>query len=339
MSARTTRRRNVPIKSVPSPVTFAAPTLDGTEDDEHPLVETEDDGIPEIDDEPEPVKGPAIESMASQVLRADFVDVNATMAGQWLGEQARNRILRKGRIVEFTRDMLAGKWEDTGEAVKFDKDGCMVDGQHRMEGLVLAAKTYPAIEVNFLIVRGLNRKAQMVMDTNTRRTAADQLRIGGFSDYAALAAAAKWCLIWDRQALYSDRLLKSVTHSEIIEYVEQNPKLKELTGLCTSKMRKHIDMPVGYVITCYYILWRMDPEYATEFFARLADGAMLPLEDPILALRHRLHELKQTRASLPGDLYMSLLMRTWNARRKGKKVSKLQVYNRDRVPIRCPMPE
>ena len=46
---------------------------------------------------------------------------------------------------------------------------------------------------------------------------------------------------------------------------------------------------------------------------------------------------KADRSSLPGDLYLSLIFRTWNAYRKGTPIKKLQVW-KDKQPIRCPKP-
>ncbi len=270
-------------------------------------------------------------------LAIEFLGVTGPMAVQWLAEKASNRNVRKGRVVEFARDMLANNWHPTGEAIKFDTTGAMVDGQHRCEAVALAAKTKPDIVVNMLVVRNVPPEAQAVMDTNTRRTAADQLKIAGYGNYAMLSAAAKWCVIWDRKVLYADRMLKSVTHAEILDYVKENPQLQEICNYVMNRLNAHIDMPSGYIGTGYYVCWRIAPDEADEFFARLADGVMLDQNDPILALRNRLRDLKADRSSLPGDLYLSLLFRSWNARRLGKKVHKLQVY-KDKMPIKCPDP-
>lgn len=268
---------------------------------------------------------------------ADWVTVTGEMAAGWLEGMGRNRSVRKARVVEFSRDMLAGSWHPTGEAIKFNEAGSMVDGQHRCEAVVLAAKTDPDIAVSMLVVRGVPQEATLVMDTNTRRSSADQLKIAGYENYAQLAAAAKWCVVWDRKTLYSDKMLKSVTHAEILAYVQDNPVLLEKCKFMMNRLKVHIDMPAGYIGAGYYILWRIDPDEADEFFARLADGVMLPRFHPILALRDRLRDLKADRSSLPGDLYLSLLFRTWNSVRLGKSVHKLQVY-KNKISIKCPDP-
>jgi hypothetical protein len=271
-------------------------------------------------------------------LAVEFVNVDAVQARQWLDDQSRNRNLRKSRVVEFSRDMLGNKWHPTGEAIKFDTEGLMVDGQHRCEAVILADKTRPGISVPMLVVRGVPHEAQMVMDTNTRRTAADQLRIAGFNNYAMLSAAAKWCILWDRKAMYADRMIKTVTHAEILDYVEVNRKLIEITNEVTNRLNKHIDMPSGYICAGYYICWRVDSEYAEEFYNRLADGVMLAPGDPILALRNRLRDLRKEHSSLQGEVWLSLLMRVWNMRREGRKLQTLQLY-KDGQFIRCPEPK
>lgn len=317
----------VPNRPVPGP-----PPQDMLDMDDDEVDLADDDGVTEVDD-----VQPTQRASGSDI-KIEVVDITGEMVRPWLEGKARNRNIRKNRVVEFARDMLNDNWHETGEAIKFDVNGKLVDGQHRCEALALASKTKPDLVLkNVLVVRGIPAEAQMVMDTNTRRTAADQLRIAGFDNYAQLSAAAKWCLIWDRKVLYADRMLKSVTHAEILEYVKANPELREICTLIMNRLNKYIDMPSGYIGAGYYICWRISPDDADEFFARLADGIMLGKGNPILALRERLRDLKGDHSSLPGDLYLSLLFRTWNAYRENKEVHKLQVW-KDKQPIKCPNP-
>jgi hypothetical protein len=232
--------------------------------------------------------------------------------------------------------MLNRNWRVTGEALKFDPEGKLLDGQHRLAAVLDAAETDPSITVPMLVVRGVPREAQDVMDTNSRRTGADQFKIKGYANYAALAAATKWSIIWERGALYTDRDSRAVTHSDQLEFVQANPRLEEITALAASKS-KFIYMPLGFIITSWWVLDRIDEEQAQWFFARLADGVNLPDMHPIHALKASLITLRLQKSHMSPDVYLSMVMRTWNAIREGKTMQRMQIY-KDGRPIKCPMP-
>lgn len=261
--------------------------------------------------------------------------VNAETATRWLEVNVSNRTIRKRKIVEYRRDMLGGNWRDVGDPVRFDTDENMCDGQHRMMALIQADEVQPGIELEFLVVRGVQSEDRAVIDTGTKRTAGDQLKMAGYQHPALLASAAKWCCMWDRQAVYGDLANRSVTHAEILEYVEQNPSLLEIAAAVNNRMKTHIDMPPGYIVTAYFLCSRLDEADAFEFFERLTDGAMLAGGDPILALRSRLRDLDRNRANLSGEMWLSLVFRAWNARREGRSMRVLPL-DRQGKPIPAP---
>jgi hypothetical protein len=268
-------------------------------------------------------------------LDVGLVRVNAALAKEWLEVNVSNRTVRNRKVIEYRRDMLGGKWKDVGDAIRFDTNGDMCDGQHRMMALVEADEEAPGLTFDFLVVRGVQPEDWGVIDTGTKRTAGDQLKMAGYKNHTLLAAAAKWCCMWDRQAVYGDKANRSVTHPEILEYVEKNPALVSIADTVSTRMRIHIDMPPGYIVASYFLCSRVSEGDAFEFFERLTDGAMLAGGDPILALRSRLRDLDRTRSNLSGDMWLSLVFRTWNARREGRPLRALPL-DRQGTPIPAP---
>jgi hypothetical protein len=269
-------------------------------------------------------------------LDLDVARVDAAVAQEWLSHNVCNRMKRRSRLAEFKRDMLNNNWRTVGDPIRFDTNGDMCDGQHRMIALGNAALIDPGIEFDFLVIRGIKTADRHVLDTGTRRSAADQLRINGYKNYSTLASAAKWCAMWDRDALYAaDFSTRSITHAEILGYVIENPDLEAVVNRVVSRLRLYIDIPPGYIAAAYYLCQRINAKQADEFFERTADGVGLPGRDPILALRRRLHELDKAHAVLRGEQWLGLLARTWNARREGRSMRTLAVYRED-IPIACP---
>lgn len=287
--------------------------------------------------------GRATSSTAEKVqLTIETIDV-ATVE-QWFEHVDRQRGVRKARVVSIARDIYDGNYVMTGEAFKFDENGMFVDGQHRAQALLLANKMAAEagrlpITIEAVVVRGVPAEAMTVMDTGAARSPADQLNIANFSNPTLLASAAKWIILFDRDSLYADRMMRTVTHTEIRRFVDNNEHLGRIVETVAVRLRKKIDaMTPATIAASYYLCWRVDPDQADWFFDKLATGAALDESNPILALRSRLRELRNARTSLNAEVYMSLAIRTWNAVRENREMAAIPVYRRG-VAIRCPAPK
>lgn len=266
-------------------------------------------------------------------ITRELIDVPT--AQKYLDINEANRNIRSRMVTEFKRDMLAGNWRDVGDAIRFDTEGNLIDGQHRLTALVAAGEEDPSIALEFTVVRNVETVDRAVIDIGSKRTAADQLKMAGYGNPVLLAPAAKWCLLWERQALYADAEVRSVTHQEVMDYVQENPELQDIVATVKGRLKKGIDMPSPYVCTGYYLTHQIDEGAAFQFFERLSDGALLEPGSPILALRSRLRDLKNTHASLAGDMWLSLLLRTWNAWREQRSLRNIPV-ERSGKPIPAP---
>src|SRR5688500_13425048 len=93
------------------------------------------------------------------------VTITPQMAKDWLAANTHNRKLRDHHVVALSRDMKAGRWHDTGTPIKFDRAGVLLDGQHRLEAIVLAD-----VPIQMWVFRGLESEVQDYMDTGLRRS-------------------------------------------------------------------------------------------------------------------------------------------------------------------------
>jgi len=87
-------------------------------------------------------------------------------------------------VKEYVSAMIEGEWLYNGEAIKFDRDGRLVDGQHRLEAVVKANKP-----IAFLVIRGLDPEVFKTIDTGKKRSAGDVLAIKGVKNPNAVGAA------------------------------------------------------------------------------------------------------------------------------------------------------
>lgn len=70
-------------------------------------------------------------------MRIEEVLVTPEKAVEWLGcNIKRNRPILTDRETSYAHDMVSGKWIRNGETIKFDTNGKLIDGQHRLRAIV-----------------------------------------------------------------------------------------------------------------------------------------------------------------------------------------------------------
>ncbi|MCS4153327.1 hypothetical protein GGQ03_000584 [Salinibacter ruber] len=130
-------------------------------------------------------------------LKARYIDITPAQAQRWLGRNKRNRPLRPGQVKRYAKLMDEGKWITSPDAIAFDSEGRLINGQHRLQAAVQADEP---IE-DALVASGLPTSAFKIADMGAKRTAADVLRIEGFRHPQELGAVMKLLVLWAQDRL------------------------------------------------------------------------------------------------------------------------------------------
>ncbi len=130
-------------------------------------------------------------------LKARYIDITPAQAQRWLGRNKRNRPLRPGQVKRYAKLMDEGKWITSPDAIAFDSEGRLINGQHRLQAAVQADE--PIEEA--LVASGLPTSAFKIADMGAKRTAADVLHIEGFRHPQELGAVMKLLVLWAQDRL------------------------------------------------------------------------------------------------------------------------------------------
>lgn len=139
-----------------------------------------------------PVHGKANVAMPeAQVMDAEagtLVNVTPELAVEWLEHNTRNRKLRQSVVDRYAADMKAGRWLVTGDAIAFDRNGAIVNGQHRLWAVMESGLTVP-----MLVARDLAPEVVSVLDDHLKRSLTDVAEIArpGSTVSTSHAAVAK----------------------------------------------------------------------------------------------------------------------------------------------------
>lgn len=249
------------------------------------------------------------------------------VARQYLEMSQVNRDYILPWIETLARDIQAGKWNHNGESIKFDWNGVLRDGHHRLAACIRADQGFITE-----VVRGVDPEA--VLDVGKPRSFAQNLamrnRIPAGSHPTTVAAITRLVYQYSHSKRGSgDEEVKSPYSQFLLIPTHEQPSHRELEAmvpgdaptteliLAGSKLGNSIKKlaPAAHLGAAYTILTPIDPEQAGIFFEALHTGSDLHVGNPILALRDRLLSVRQPR---PGfgrpDAWdtLSMVIRAWN---------------------------
>ena len=120
-------------------------------------------------------------------MQFETVTITPEIAESYLQHNINNRPLKPKTVEKFAFSLSQGQWVQNGDTIRFDLEGTLIDGQHRLKAVVKAQMPL----VDQPVVRGLPLEAWRTIDDGTRRTDADVLARCGIKNAAGLAALAK----------------------------------------------------------------------------------------------------------------------------------------------------
>lgn len=247
--------------------------------------------------------------------RSGFYVISPEDAGVLLRDRAKNRGLSQLRIQKYARRMREGLWKsDRSQPLLFDEDtGQLVDGQHRLEGLIVNGKP-----MRFLCLYA--QWSMPTLDENKPRAARDVL--AAFTEgqnNSVRAAAARRAILYDRAKKRSADVFvlpqrtEDIDNSEILRYVKVHPELDEQTEKVLSWYRKAASpLPPSDVTALLHITSRSGAARAENWWQGLVLQEGLMRGDVRLAV-HRLflRETKNKQMRPQVGVTFARLLKAW----------------------------
>jgi hypothetical protein len=244
------------------------------------------------------------------VQQTVVVDIDPDTADWLYGFNHVNRVIRQHVVETYARDMREGRWNFTSDTIKFDEDGNLIDGQHRLRAIMLSGVTG-----RIAIAVGLAREVQLVIDGGSKRTAADALNFAGLladSKYAnRIAAAARSAWNIEKNSTVSRTTPPST--AELIEWIEKNHAIQDAV-FAVDGLSKTIALPPAFTAVAYFFGMKQIPQETIKFFNDLRTNVGLAETSPANLLRLRIS------AQNNSDTYLEkfwLMLRALNMVRYG----------------------
>ena len=95
-----------------------------------------------------------------------------------------NRNRNKEHVKSLLNNMKQGTWRFNGDTIRFDRDGELIDGQHRLAALVEFGKPLPMI-----VIKGFDKETMKTIDQEIKpRNLADLFKMNGVKDATNVSA-------------------------------------------------------------------------------------------------------------------------------------------------------
>lgn len=276
-----------------------------------------------------PNKTEAASAPAPTPITMQMEDITPAMAEAYLAKNVdNNRSVREVKVQRYSEAMTDGHWLATSSTIKFDRDGHLIDGQHRLMAIVRANRT-----VRMAVARNESPASIHVIDTNTPRNGGDSLVFAGLSPRgkATQVAGTANALNGWQNGLYTNAMSAlgygdRMSNDEMVVFVREHQAIILEALDVADRVHRMVPLNKSGIALAYIVLKNVDEEAAKEFFMRLAEGILHGTTDPLLTLTRKVNADRLTptgRQSITGTT-LYLIIRTWNAWREGETLGKYQ---------------
>lgn len=282
--------------------------------------------IEEFTDEPAP-GGPVY----------NLYEVTPAVAADWLAKwNDHNRPMREHVAVGYAADMKAGKWREDGQPIQRACTGVFINGQHRLRAVVLSGET-----IRFLVVSNLPLETQDNIDTHTKRTFGDVLKLKGEKYYVPMATISRRVYLWKLGIYRNNGTNTTVTNRQLLAVLAEHPEIRDSAQAAHLARAGKAGVSTGTFGVLHWVFNRIDPDDCAVFFEQLTYGANIDVTDPVYVLRKTLAKPRDKKSAtrMPDDMVTALVIKAWNAYRDGRKVQILQYRPGGANPEKFPTPK
>ncbi|MBR4552878.1 MAG: hypothetical protein IKO20_04060 [Bacteroidaceae bacterium] len=151
--------------------------------------------------------------------------ITPEIAAEYLKRNTFNRPLIKRAVKIYADTIRKGQWLLTSQGISFNKNGELIDGQHRLSAIIEAD-----MPVEMLVFRGVSNAAFQVLDTGKNRNAGQILAMAGVKSAQGMASVLRWTYNYDNHIALFDagRNYKTLTNKDILQRYLANPVYYDL---------------------------------------------------------------------------------------------------------------
>ena len=253
------------------------------------------------------------------LVTAEFMEIGPQKAADFLLKNISNRRIDKTRVAKYVYEMTNGQWRFNGDAIRFDVNGNLIDGQHRLTAIIKTGRSFC-----FLVIKNIETDSKKTIDTGKGRTASDVLAM--FSDVKPTEAATISAAI-SRLVLYEKGLSLTsgggnavFTGTSFVEeyYINHMSEIQDSLRF-TSSITDHYAMLIkrSDALFLHIIFSRISRSMADNFMYKIITGAGIDEKSNEFLVRGILTKraMKTIKSSHEDIIYT--VIKAWNRNIRG----------------------
>lgn len=272
--------------------------------------------------------------------RIERVDMTRELAEKLLSLNTHNRNIRERVASGYAKDMLNGRWVDTGDTIKVSDTDALLDGQHRILGFLKAAEVKPELKVPMWIAWDLDESAQDATDAGARRKLADVLKLRKPPEHNPYALASILRLVNAWMAEPNKRSLgqrEMATNATLLELLREQPVLRDVASQALSDAARS-PFSASVLGLTRWLLSDISEEDTEKFFELLVTQEGLGKGHPIFELAKAGRRIRDDQSRRRQAYPVALILKAWNLWRQGQTVEALSFRMGGANPERFPEP-
>lgn len=216
-------------------------------------------------------------------------DITPDMAKTILTHRNKNnRKYRYNQIGKLSEAIENGEWQVTNQGLAFDKEGNLIDGQHRLAAVLQTRKTVP-----MMVATNMAPEIFNVVDTGSKRSTGDALDILGSEEGRVVSGAIKTLICYKKypDKTWSGTAIQQPSSSEIVKiYKERSDEFEALLSVIRKKHKsfKCFSPSLGLTLCILLLDVGWSDIQIWEFWDAVTVGANLPPNSVILSFRNQL---------------------------------------------------
>tara|TARA_R100001530_G_scaffold1886_1_gene3260 strand:- start:31930 stop:32868 length:939 start_codon:yes stop_codon:yes gene_type:complete len=252
-----------------------------------------------------------------RTMESVTMDINPKMAVEMLSTMVGNRTLTDSHVLKLANAMKDSEWMTNGETIKFNIDGRVFDGQHRLRGIIQSGKT-----IRTVVVMGLPRQCFKTAGVDQKkRSAADNLKIENVKNASAIASALRLLYMYDKNENMTDNAFERPSSLKISNSISLYPGIQENLSFAV-KCKETLPASIGTFLHLIFSL--SDSEKADRFFSLLGAGTNLSVGNPIYSLREKCIAIRtKSGIRVTQRDTIAWTIKAWNAYKNNYKLHKI----------------
>lgn len=206
-----------------------------------------------------------------EITRTNEV-ITPEIATLYLIKNYKNRRPSKNRVLFYAREMREGRWQYNGDSIRFDSNGYLRDGQHR-----LAACVKTGIPIVCDVIRGLPPECFETVDQGKGRTVTDFFDMDDIPNSSCVSSIIqKFCKlkatgkavissVGGREKFMSVHELKDIYWKDADKYQD----IVKMAAKCEAKRKIFGKSVIGGYIAYLHFTLSHEIDFIYPFFAML----------------------------------------------------------------------